>query len=334
MSLKSIKQAVTAGQLKQGLQALQSVAEQLNDNDLENTVILLLSRYHGNEQQNNIGSLTQDQYAREQNKLRHALLSTIDDVRIPPGVEINLPEMDSPGEQPPISPVSPPAVPAEEEQQTRILFLSANPSDTGKLALRKEHSRVMSEISSAENNGKFVVRDKWATTPGELSRSIIREKPHIVHFSGHGLDDIGESESNSVRAGRPAAEAAPSRPQAGIVLMDEDGSGSHAVGTDYLNNLFESMINDMGIPIRTVVFNACYAEEQAKTISRHVEYVIGTTSAVKDRAAQAFAAGFYFALVGGMDIVRACNMGIIDAMAFGEPRDRFVLYHKGERVDN
>ncbi len=54
--------------------------------------------------------------------------------------------------------------------------------------------------------------------------------------------------------------------------------------------------------IRCVVLNGCYSEVQARAIAQHIPYVIGMNNAIGDKAAIAFAVGFYDALEAGREV--------------------------------
>jgi len=63
--------------------------------------------------------------------------------------------------------------------------------------------------------------------------------------------------------------------------------------------------------VNCVLLNACYSETQARAIAKHIEYVIGMNKAIGDRAAIAFAVGFYQALGAGRTIEDAYELGCV-----------------------
>jgi hypothetical protein len=58
-----------------------------------------------------------------------------------------------------------------------------------------------------------------------------------------------------------------------------------------------------------VVLNACYSEQQAEAIAKHIDYVVGMKKAIGDEAAIKFAVGFYDALGAGMNYEIAFDFG-------------------------
>jgi hypothetical protein len=100
--------------------------------------------------------------------------------------------------------------------------------------------------------------------------------------------------------------------------LGDDGTAER-VPTEGLAELF-GILRD-SIPLRCVVLNACFTEEQARTIAQSVDCVIGTTAAVRDDAAIAFSAAFYRALGEGASLAIAFELGrnAVRTRGFGDP---------------
>jgi hypothetical protein len=162
----------------------------------------------------------------------------------------------------------------------KILFLAAQPNDAGRLRLDEEFHDIDRMLRVGTQRDSFQLVSQFAVRPGELQEALLRHRPHIVHFAGHGTD---------------ADE---------IVLIDDSGA-SRPVPKDGLARLFEILKDN----IRIVLMNACYSKPQAEAISRTVDYAIGTSKAVDDRAAIAFSAGFYQALSFGRSVRQAFELG-------------------------
>jgi hypothetical protein len=174
---------------------------------------------------------------------------------------------------------------AEKEQQKvdapiRILFLAANPKDTQPLRLDEEVRSIDEALRLSEFGRRFDLRQQWAVRVGDLQSALLRHKPHIVHFSGHG------SASSE------------------IVLEDETGA-SRAVSKNALGGLFAVLQDN----IACVVLNACYSRDQARAIAKHIDCVIGMSDAIGDKAAIAFAGAFYQALGYGRNMREAFELG-------------------------
>ncbi|BAT54407.1 hypothetical protein NOS3756_33760 [Nostoc sp. NIES-3756] len=159
----------------------------------------------------------------------------------------------------------------------KILFLAANPHGTVPLQLDKEVQKIK---DSLKLTNKFQILQRWETSPTDVRRAILQEKPEIVHFSGHGQG------------------------QAGLVLVDDRGQPK-LVGADALADLFQFVADK----VKCVLLNACYAEFQANAIVKHIDYVIGMQQEVWDITAIAFAVGFYDGLGNGYSIEESFEMG-------------------------
>lgn len=173
----------------------------------------------------------------------------------------------------------------------KILFLAANPSNTTRLKLDEEIRAIDRALQLAKFRDRFDIEQHWAVRVTDLQGLLLRHKPDIVHFSGHG------GKSNE------------------IVLKD-DTRGSHSVPVHTLRKLF-SVLKDN---IRCVVLNACYSETQALAIGEHIDCVIGMSESIGDSTAIAFAAVFYQALGFGRDVKTAFDLGClqIDLEGLGE----------------
>src|SRR5215510_13697285 len=68
-----------------------------------------------------------------------------------------------------------------------ILFMAANPRDTGRLALDQEARSIHLELKRTGYRDRFDFVTRWAAEPLDLLRELRELKPTIVHFSGHGV---------------------------------------------------------------------------------------------------------------------------------------------------
>ncbi|NEO85367.1 MAG: TIR domain-containing protein [Spirulina sp. SIO3F2] len=162
----------------------------------------------------------------------------------------------------------------------RILFLAANPQNTGRLQLDKEAQGVKSSLQLAKHRDRFKIIAEWAVGADELRRALLEHEPHIVHFSGHGEG------------------------QDGLVLDDGQGKKKR-VTSKALARLFKQFPG-----IECVLLNACYSDIQAQAIVSHVPYVIGMNQAIGDEAAIKFAMGFYDGLGYGRSYPAAFEFGL------------------------
>ncbi len=311
MTASDIRNLIAGGKIEQAIKELLAYVQTKGDNDLYNAILTQSSRYQDNERQNRLGMVSSSDYTRLRNAVTYALLESLEEVFA-----------DGPGSPPPPNPAD----------TTTILFMTSNPSGTAQLQLEKEHSRISSRLQDSPNYSKFRICTKKAVTLSEFQESIFLEKPNIIHFSGH-----GDKNNNDVRSmlsrGLDVDETHIPQDNTGIVLYDENKRDPLFVGTNVIQRIFRTMVKRQEVPIKAVVFNSCYSDAQAKALSEIVPYVVGTSWSIKDEAAIAFATGFYFGIAQGEDIEDACDLGINQALAYGEPEDRFILYKDGKRVE-
>src|SRR5213078_3101136 len=67
-----------------------------------------------------------------------------------------------------------------------ILFLAANPRDTGRLALDQEARAIHAELKRTGYRDRFDFVTRWAAKPLDLLREVRELRPAVVHVSGHG----------------------------------------------------------------------------------------------------------------------------------------------------
>jgi hypothetical protein len=160
-----------------------------------------------------------------------------------------------------------------------ILLVAANPKGTVNLRLQEEEREIKERLRLA-GYGKVPICSIGATRTKDIQQAMVDFKPQIVHFVGHG-------------AGKD-----------GLVFEDELGQ-LKLVSSEALANLFKLFSNC----VECVILNACYSQFQADAISQHIDYVIGMSQAIGDRAAISFSVGFYTALGGGESIEFAYDLG-------------------------
>jgi len=68
----------------------------------------------------------------------------------------------------------------------KVLFLAAHPVNTSyRMRLDEEIREIDSRIQIGKSRDCFELKSVWALKPSDLAASLMRHKPHIVHFSGH-----------------------------------------------------------------------------------------------------------------------------------------------------
>ena len=164
--------------------------------------------------------------------------------------------------------------------QRTILVLAASPTDMPGLRLDKEIREIDEGLRLADKRDNFNLEQSLAARTKDLRRALLRYKPQIVHFCGHG-------ETN------------------GIFLENNSGH-KQLVPINALASLFQIFAEE---GVQCVVLNACYSEDQAEEISKYINFVVGMSRAIGDNATYQFAVGFYDALGAGLSYERAYELG-------------------------
>ena len=173
---------------------------------------------------------------------------------------------------------TPPTPPASAPPLT-ILVLAANPLDTARVRLDAEVRAIDGALRQGEAAMRWTLHQQWAVRSGDLVDALLRFRPTVVHFAGHGAADgslLVEDLAGMSAALRPAAIAA--------LLAAVPG-------------------------VQVVVLNACWSDAQAAALLEHVACVVGMTEEVTDAAAVAFAAGFHRGLAAGEAVATAVALG-------------------------
>jgi len=146
--------------------------------------------------------------------------------------------------------------------------------------LDEEIRSIDQALLQARFRDQFDIEKQFAVQINDVQGHLLRYKPTIVHFSGHGS-------------------------KASKIILEDISGTSHSVSVRALSKLF-SVLKDN---IRCVVLNACYSEPQAEAIAQHIDCVIGMSKAIGDSAAINFAKSFYQALAYGKDVKTAFELG-------------------------
>ena len=180
-------------------------------------------------------------------------------------------------------------------EKIRILFLSANPWNTSRILVDKEAREIFERLEEGPCRDKFELHKHAAIRPGDLHRLLMKYQPTIVHFSGHG--------SKNRR----------------IILEGTHGRGKQ-VDPQGLVDLFRFSSQY----VRLVLLNACFTSPQASALAGVIDYSIGISKAIGDRAGVAFAGGFYRALGFGKPIPEAFASAKAELRLTKTPRSKGI----------
>lgn len=166
------------------------------------------------------------------------------------------------------------------DEKVSVLFISANPVENEMLHQDEELRGITEELVMSERKALYKVESIWAARGDDVVRAVLRLKPHVIHFSGHG------------RAGDPLLR------------------GIHAADPRELPvALLAQTLQNTPERVSGVVLNCCDSGQQAAELARAVPWVVAMTRPIADSAAIQFAIGFYRALFHGSSVAQAVHLG-------------------------
>jgi CHAT domain len=171
-------------------------------------------------------------------------------------------------------------VPNATESVTKLAFLLASPRDQQPIDVSQEIRDISDWIRRSRFRDAFLHEIFLAVRVRDLQDILLRAKPTIVHFSGHGNE------------------------QHELLLETDDGQSAPVEAA-----AFAQLFQVVGRGVRCVVLNACSTAMAAKEVSAYVDVAIGSEGPIQDVAARAFAEGFYNALGHGQGIQAAFEAG-------------------------
>ena len=211
-----------------------------------------------------------------------------------------------------------------QTQTKKILFLGANPFDTGKLNLTAEYAGIAKQLEDKGAKERLVLKSEFCTDLEGFQEKTNTFRPNILHFAGHGSDANGELEAFGRGIGRPDWKE-----NIGLIFHKSGYGGAMLINDATLDYNFQTFIEDDKIPIEVLVLNACYSTNQAEVLSKRVKYVVGVHNSIDDNASIDFSAGFYYGLSDGKTIESAFRYGKGRAMPKLKDKNQIVLFIEG-----
>lgn len=167
-------------------------------------------------------------------------------------------------------------------EQHSILFLSANPLESGRSRLEKEYAEIEESIIRARMRDRFLLKAKWALRVEDLQRGMLEFSPRILHFSGH-VDKNDHS----------------------MLLLETEAGEAKAVSSEALSSLFDLFKNTL----ECIILSAGFSLDLARPLLKRTSYVISMKENLSDRTAIIFSRSFYDAIGQGRKIPFAFEFG-------------------------
>ena len=144
-------------------------------------------------------------------------------------------------------------------KKIKILYLSASPNDQMELSVDREFRAIYEKV----DRNLFKMISVSGTQASAFQTVVLKNKPEIIHFSGHASFDE--------------------------LFFENDGKKSQGVS----KNSIISFFNNLNKKPQLVFFNACRTAENLESLSRIINFVVATERPVFDAAAVSFATKFY-----------------------------------------
>jgi len=165
--------------------------------------------------------------------------------------------------------------------------MSANPSKD--LNLDEEIRNVQMAIQSYAKHESVEMIHRPATRLKDMINILNSEKPHILHFAGHGYTESGE-----------------------LYMVDADTKGDKIIPYEALSLLFDTVKEDN---LKLVFLNSCYSKVQADAILESIDYVIGMNDEIEDDSAKTLSTQFYSSFVAGVSLVNSFKQAKVEVIA-------------------
>ena len=170
---------------------------------------------------------------------------------------------------------------------------------------------IDTKIRGAEHRDRLELISHWAVRLDDLCGLLMRHKPDIVHFSGHGTSSgpivlAGADGTSSRDLGSPSGAGS-----------SNASSGNAATQQEIPPEALVELLHVLRGNVRVVVLNSCYSEAQARAIVEHIDCAVGMSAPIRDEHAIAFAAELYQAISYGKSIQDAFDLGVARLLGEG-----------------
>ncbi len=182
----------------------------------------------------------------------------------------------------------------EKTDYLTILYISANYDESQVLWTNKEFMAIKDTIEKSPYKKHIHLEPALALERHKIRELILKNRPQIVHFAGHGELDKGP-------------------------LLQDD---KYQKFLDLLSETI-SILGEFKDIIKLIIFNTCNSFKIAEGVAEFIECVIGTNKDINDKAAIGFSKGFYKIFGINESVENAFKNGL----------DKYALKYKQNRED-
>lgn len=164
-----------------------------------------------------------------------------------------------------------------------LLFIGSNFKNTKVVRTEKEFE-IIRKVLKTTYFGKLInFKYKFAVKRDYLEQIIGEIKPQVIHFSGHGIHNVGP-------------------------LFEGDGDEFENSSIDMTENLTNILYNFRD-HIELVLFNVCESINIARRVASFINFTVGARGKTDDDSAIAFAKGFYENLLNHDNLRKSVERG-------------------------
>lgn len=183
----------------------------------------------------------------------------------------------------------------------RVLLASASPSDMDPVDAAREAEHISNELQPLVESGELVIKHLNPATRENFQSELVRFRPHILHFIGHGEFDL-DSDNGA------------------LILEGQDGKASPLTSRQ-LARLLKNK------ETRVIILNACKSAAFQNNafmglapalVRAEVPAVIAMQFAMPDDTAARFAREIYHYLAMGLPLDRAITEARIHLFTYGD----------------
>ncbi|MEZ4772497.1 MAG: CHAT domain-containing protein [Bacteroidia bacterium] len=200
----------------------------------------------------------------------------------------------------PVNPSPPSAI--------KILFLAALPDD--QYRFQSEFDTIQDKVRPSIQRGELdFLLPTWDTDYDRLLTRLKEDRPHVLHYSGHGTTD-------------------------GMCLINPSNRETQLLENHELEDIFEGRTSYL----KLVFLSSCFSSTQAEIISAQGIYVLGIKETeIKDEVAVALAERFYLGFTSQeppISIEKAIRRGCNNfAKTYTEHASFISLWKDGKETD-
>lgn len=220
-----------------------------------------------------------------------------------------------------------------QRRALRVLFVGALPAGSHLLRIDAEFQSIQDQLRDGKLPHAPEVISRFAASADNLLASALSAAPDLLHYAGHGQRDgalVLETPAQASVGRDVEALDTPAQASASVTeAVGRPGQASASVAAEVVGRLLRAIESK----IRCVILNACYSAEAAGALVAHTDIVIGTTAAIEDRSALAFAHGFYAGLAHRTSVGAAVELGRVQMDLQKVPGTALVTLHARAGVD-